>query len=73
MAPQSITLFDRFARTETGLSEYGRGLFDWWNASARPEVARLREMVEGWFQRLPDHEKPALEAEGQSPAPRGLL
>src|SRR5271165_246212 len=48
-----MPLFDETARIETRPRRQNEGAFDYMNISARPGIAAIRELLEGWFERVP--------------------
>jgi hypothetical protein len=48
-----MLLFDEGPRTYTGPSEYAEGSLSFYGRSARPEVGRVRELIEQWLQSYP--------------------
>lgn len=57
-----MRIFDAITRDDHGPKPYGEGLFSYYNRSARPEIARIRNLIEEWFERYPDKEKVELRA-----------
>jgi hypothetical protein len=55
-------LFDDVVRKDTSWSKYMESTFDFLNRTVRPNFERVREAVEGWFQRFPNDEKAELRA-----------
>lgn len=54
-ADRSMTLlFDEIERTYTGPAEYGEGSYSFYNRSARPEVDRLRALLQRWLDTYPE-------------------
>jgi len=60
-------LFDQGPRTELRAAHRNEPIYNYYNRSARPEVAALRELLEGWFERIPQHAKSHLRTRFQSP------
>lgn len=48
-----MKLFDDLKRNYTGYSGYTEPDFAYYNRSARPEIAKVREVLEAWFSRYP--------------------
>jgi hypothetical protein len=55
-----MLLFDELARTELRSARYSESRFNYYNQSARPSIAVLREMLEAWFERYPEDKKASL-------------
>jgi hypothetical protein len=51
-------VFDDIVRTDTTRAGRSDGLFEYMNRSARPRAEQARAIIEAWFDRLPDDEKP---------------
>jgi hypothetical protein len=57
-----MSLFDDLMRVETRPKRQNEASFDYLNRSARPGIAAIRLLLEGWFVRLPDSGKADLRA-----------
>lgn len=55
-----MMLFDDIARDFGGLRGHTEPLFGYLNRSARPSMARIRELLEGWFSRCPQESQAEL-------------
>lgn len=55
-----MELFDRAARHDTQPKLYSEESFSYYNRSARPAVARIREVLQEWFDRYPVAEQEEL-------------
>lgn len=53
-------LFDDGPRVDTGPAAYSEGRFVYYNRSARPEVGRIRDLLERWLVAYPAKERPEL-------------
>jgi hypothetical protein len=62
-----MMLFDDFSRTNASPAAYIESTFDYLNRADRPEVERIREVVEEWFQHYPDVEKVELATRFRNP------
>ncbi len=61
-------LFDELARTETGPAGHAEPEFTYLNRSARPEVKRIREVLEAWFSHYPEVGRADLRGRFRSPS-----
>jgi hypothetical protein len=52
-----MPLFDQIERTETRVRHQNESSFDYLNTSARPGICAIREMLERWFEHLPNSAK----------------
>lgn len=52
-----MRVFDEFSRTREDYPGCNEGHFNYLNESARPEAARIRTMLDGWFARFPETAK----------------
>lgn len=52
-----MLLFDEGMRDYTGPSDYAEGSLSYYKRSARPEVGRIRELIEGWLESYPAPER----------------
>jgi hypothetical protein len=59
-------LFDNFPRSHGGPAGHAESRFSWLNRSGRPEVARVRDILESWFARFPAPEQPDLRSRFRS-------
>ena len=57
---QIVKLFDAIERNDDGPAMYAEPKFIYWNRSAREDVAKVREVLEGWFSHYPDSEQESL-------------
>ena len=57
---QSIRLFDDVVRTDMARANRLEAKYGWWNRSARPEIARVRDALEKWFAAYPSAESETL-------------
>ncbi len=48
-----MPLFDEIPRTEVRPRRQNEGGFEYMNTSTRPGISAIRELLEGWFERLP--------------------
>lgn len=55
-----MRLFDEKERERLGPSKYAESLFSFLNESAKPEVQRIRDLLEQWFSNFPVSEKAIL-------------
>jgi hypothetical protein len=51
---QTMTLFDEFDRTDNSPAKFRESTYDYLNRADRPEVARIRDVLEDWFHDYPD-------------------
>jgi hypothetical protein len=51
-----MTLFDDISRTDESLKSPNISIFRYLNISARPEIGRIRAIIEDWYTRYPDVE-----------------
>src|SRR5690242_6834994 len=61
-----MPLFDQIVRAERRARRQNEGSFDYMNTSARPGVAAIRELLEVWFERLPESAKADIRARFRS-------
>lgn len=61
-----IKLFDEKQRTLEGPAKYNADPYEYYNNSIRPEVGRVREIMESWFQEYPYEEKTDLKSRFQA-------
>ncbi len=61
-----MSLFDDFNRTYDGPASYNEDRYHFFNRSARPASACIRETLETWFTHYPDNNKTELKARFQS-------
>ncbi len=59
-------LFDEVEREYAGPKHYAEPRFAYMNRSARPEIERIRHVLEDWFSRYPSEEQPDLRARFKS-------
>ncbi len=57
---KALPLFDDIPRAETRPARNAEPLFTYLNTTARPHFAEARKMLEGWFARLPEDDRPGL-------------
>ena len=56
-----MKLFDSITRTDASPRRYTESIFDYLNRADRPDVERIRELVQAWFDDYPDDDKQKLE------------
>ena len=61
-----LRLFDEIDRADTGPARYSEPSFDCLNRSGRRPMERVRDLLEKWFDRFPDHAKAELRARFRS-------
>jgi hypothetical protein len=54
---RTMTLFDDFVRTHDAVADHVEDTFSFLNRSARPASARVRVILEEWYNRYPDQHK----------------
>lgn len=64
---QSLMIFDDVARDSLDSRGEAEPLFAYYNASARNDVAALRDLLQTWFDRLPDQARTAMHSRLRSP------
>src|SRR5271165_4841623 len=52
-----MLLFDQIVRTETRARRQNESDFDYLNTSARAGITAMRDLLENWFERVPDAAK----------------
>jgi hypothetical protein len=52
-----VAVFDDIPRTYMGPSGFAEGTFAYYNRSARPEVGRVRDLLERWVEAYPEKER----------------
>jgi len=52
-----MPLFDQIVRVERRARRQNESGFDYINSSARPGICAIRDLLEHWFERLPDNAK----------------
>ena len=62
-----MKLFDDVIRTEQRPKKNCEPLFNYYNISARSPVAGIRELLDGWFQRLPESARADIRSRFRSP------
>lgn len=55
-------LFDTKERTFQGPASYNADLYTYYNNSARKEITCIRNLIEQWFEKYPDHDKDDLKS-----------
>lgn len=55
-----ITLFDNVPRDHFGSSDMNEPTYNYYNKSARKEIAIIRETLENWFSEIPNSEKDSI-------------
>jgi hypothetical protein len=61
-----MRLFDDAPRTDAGRADYGEPYFNYLNRSGRPDIGRIRSVLEQWFERYPSDGQVDLRAAFQS-------
>src|SRR5438874_8367331 len=61
-----MPLFDQIVRAERRARRQNESSFDYMNTSARPGVCAIRELLEVWFERLPESAKADIRARFRS-------
>src|SRR5712691_5350723 len=62
-----MPLFDQIARAEMRLRRQNEGSFSYLNSSARPGISAMRDLLENWFEHLPDNAKADVRGRFRSP------
>lgn len=67
-----MKLFDDGVRTDSSRARYAEAEFSFLNRSARPDVGRVRDLVEEWFSRYPVAHQGDLATRFRAPGRRGF-
>ena len=62
-----MQIFDDIPRTETRAKNERESFFPYYNRSARPMIAAVRQLLESWFARIPADAQRDLRARLRSP------
>lgn len=62
-----MKLFDAIERTDLGPALHSEPAFHYLNRTARPDAARVRDMLESWFTRYSDSDRSSLRGRFRSP------
>ena len=55
-------LFDSIERTYLEAAKHNENTYDYYNISARTDITKVRDALEGWFSRYPKEEKKELKS-----------
>ena len=64
-----MSLFDNLKRTDVRNKDHSESVFAFLNRSAQPRIALIRDLLESWFERVPDNAKNSLRGRLQGDDP----